>query len=139
MKNTSCLIVFVFFSLTLVSQVNSDFNRKKWKKDTGDSLIISYRYFVSTSDLMSQVIENKSRKEILFLLGKPDAINKQQFKDVREINAQFEYFVYCFDKSTVDKKCKRKKYNCNPCKRSSITIILKNGFVDDVVIIHAGG
>jgi len=134
MRIVIILIFTIIFSLEGLCQGAFSFDREKWVNDASDSLIVSYREKVTKDLCFFQMIKGKTSKELVTLLGKPDIKDKTGFSSKNTVG-----YVYCIDKKTVDNSCKKCWKKCNPCKRSSITPILTNGVVVDIVGTHAGG
>ncbi|MBI9035496.1 MAG: hypothetical protein JEZ03_13600 [Bacteroidales bacterium] len=129
------LILIILFSLKGYSQEVFTFDKDKWVNDTCDSITSSYRGKVSAEVGFYEMLEGKTKKEIVALLGKPDDLNKKSFVTKKTVG-----YVYCIDKTTIERKHNEKrKKKCNKCKRSSITIIVTKGVVVDFIIIYAGG
>jgi hypothetical protein len=68
------------------------------------------------------------------LLGKPNVIDKSSFLSKNTVG-----YIYCIDKTTINDNCNKYWKRCSTCKRSSITIILTNELVIDMVKAQFGG
>ena len=134
MKEVYLLVFVVVFSLRGFSQENYSFDRKKWADDTPDSLTVSYRGMITDDSHFFLMLKGKTKKQMLNLLGTPDSLNKKSFTTKRTIG-----YVYCIDKTTIDLGCQKRYNKCNPCKKSSITIIVIKGVVVDIIGMYSSG
>jgi hypothetical protein len=81
-----------------------------------------------------EMLKGKTKKQLIYLLSKPNSKNKTGFTTKGTVG-----YVYCIDKTTIDNSCKICRKKCNPCKRSSKTLIVTNGFVIDIIGVYSGG
>jgi hypothetical protein len=135
MKNIQILIILLTLCpLSGFSQNDFSFDKEKWLNDTADSLTTSYRGKITDDSRFFEMLKGKTKKQLIGLLSKPDCIDKIGFTTKWTVG-----YVYCIDKTTIDNCCKKCSKKCNPCKRSSVTLIVTNGFVVDIIGVHAGG
>jgi outer membrane protein assembly factor BamE (lipoprotein component of BamABCDE complex) len=134
MNKILILLILLLFFLKGFSQDTYSFEKTKWVSDITDSLTTSYRGKVTNSPHFFEMLKGRTKKQMINILGKPDAINKKSFTTKGRMG-----YVYCINKATIDVRCKKKWNNCNPCKMSSVTIILTNGVVDDIIGVDASG